>query len=209
MAFDPALVSENGFFRKLKSNFELLKKTSVRTMRDQSERLLGGFCIEGKGFAPDASSTVYCARPRRDGQSADLDVDGTPMYSWAVIRPVNIPPADSNLPPVRRISPESLPFKALGVFALASADGALEAQPAFVLKHIDDWTGWKAVAASDFQPYPATQTSFAQGLAAVPSYVQLTAGPGVDPLLVALTLCEWTLWKFETEDITRAAMGKF
>ena len=143
-----------------------------------------------------AIGTIYCARPRNEGQAAAKTINGTPMFEWAQIKaPMDIlarcDPTSNTFDPNARSGRRAQQGAhlegtvTLGVYP-AAAGGGFDDTPSMILsKH-------RMRPDKPLQVKTADQT---QGLGVVlwgkaiadtwPRH-EVTAAPGVDPILLAL-----------------------
>ena len=143
-----------------------------------------------------AIGTIYCARPRNEGQAAAKTINGTPMFEWAQIKaPMDIlarcDPTSNTFDPNARSGRRAQQGAhlegtvTLGVYP-AAAGGGFDDTPSMILsKH-------RMRPDKPLQVKTADQT---QGLGVVLNkkaiadmwpHHEVTAAPGVDPILLAL-----------------------
>ena len=131
-------------------------------------------------YNPDWFSTVYCVKPRREGQASTFDADGTAMYEWAKIMYKD---------PSRSIYSS----KRLAVYPVA-ADGVGYSKVAELVLSADWQMRYDRLkATTDYE----TTYDTAAGLAVIPHPFKLHVAGGVDPLLAVLALLEFSALKFE------------
>ena len=145
-----------------------------------------GGAIHTHEYDACAIGTIYCARPRNEGQAAAKTINGTPMFEWAQIKaPMDI---------LARCDPTSNTFDVnahldttvtLGVYP-AAAGGGFEDAPSMII--------WKE-AMGPTKPVKVKTADQTQGLGVVLNkkaiadmwpHHEVTVAPGVDPILLAL-----------------------
>lgn len=160
------------------------KKGAPRTKKIDT----GGISLASVAFQGDMEqySTIYCVKPRHEGQPSTFDADGTAMYAWARIRPKVPSQADRNMDSTLT----SWPQKRLGIYPVA-ADGTGYAQAAELVLCYARNGSWRAT--TDYE----TTYDTAEGLAVIPHYSKLSVAGGVDPLLAVFALLEYSAWEHE------------
>ena len=139
-------------------------------------------------YAKFTTGSVFCSRPRREGQPTALTFEGVEMYAWADLHPTQAPPYATGA-----IVPNPL-WHHLGCYNLAADGVSFESTPSFVLQRANvgvefgagkynEWLATKEVVEKFSKP--------TEGVGIVPmSKDKLTVSAGVDPLLVALAAFE-------------------
>ena len=150
-----------------------------------------------------AGATIYCARPRKEGQEAVKTIADTPMFAWAQVKLTKetLARMDMSSKGSNTFGPWAN-WVTLGVYP--ATDGAgFEETPSMVV--------WQTELSGE-RPLKMTTEDKTQGLGVVvprkkisdtwPRH-EVAAAPGVDPMLLVLAACEWGNY----EEKIKGAMG--
>ena len=119
-------------------------------------------------------STVYGTRPRVEGQASITEHEGTPLFAWAQIKPTGQYKNSSDI------------WSCLGVHF--SEDGVTFAEAATWTSEKQEPVNWHVMSGSQ------------QGVAWLScSLKKFSVAPGVDPLIIALLLCEISAYDYEVK----------
>ena len=138
-----------------------------------------------------AGATIYCARPRKEGQEAAKTIAGTPMFAWAQVKLTKetLARMDMSSKGSNTFGP-TVDWVRLGIYP--AADGAgFEEKPSMVV--------WQTEL-SGSRPLKMTTEDKTQGLGVAvlrkkisdtwPRH-EIAAAPGVDPMLLVLAAYEF------------------
>ena len=143
-----------------------------------------------------AGATIYCARPRKEGQEAVKTIADTPMFAWAQVKLTKetLARMDMSSKGSNTFSPGNSDWVTLGVYP--ATDGAgFEEKPSMVV-----WQTVLNAELSGSRPLKMTTEDKTQGLGVAvmrkkisdtwPRH-EVAAAPGVDPMLLVLAAYEW------------------